>query len=458
MSVDGRPRDYCGVVGVFDSFQAASQVWLGLHHLQHRGQEAAGIAAMDEKRIRLRKGLGLVSQIFPGGDVTGLMGDSAIGHVRYATSGSSGDKAVQPLLVHTSDGMMAAAHNGNIPNAHELRRTMAASGAVFQTDVDSEVAMHLLLEKGKLPDLTTFQEQLCKLDGAYSFVFLLPDRMIAARDPGGYRPLSWGRLEDGGYAVASETCALLAMRAKEIVDVECGQLVEFTADGPRFASIAPAKPSHCLLEHVYFARPDSKMFGCGVHQARINFGAALARSCPADADLVIAVPESGVWSAVGYAKESGLPLDRGIIRSHYVGRSFISPNPDSRYLAAALKQSVIPEIVKGKRLALVDDSLVRGTTMRAVSTMLRDAGCREIHLRIACPPLRHPCIYGVDIPTIDELIATNRTEKDVAEELGLDSLRHLSLEAMLACYPNGGKDFCTSCWTGYGEHDPIVNR
>ena len=450
---DERAKEKCGVFGIFGHSGAVEKCYLGMHALQHRGQESAGLAVSNGSQLFGYTGMGLVSEVFARDKLREMahLGHTAIGHVRYSTAGSSRLRNAQPLMVEYSQGQVALAHNGNLINASRLRREYEQHGHIFQTTSDSEIILLLLAKPSHVEKADPLSHVLNHLQGAYCLLFLFPDRIEAARDPYGIRPLCIGQLEDGAYVVSSETCALDMIDATYIRDVEPGEIVTINKDGlhSRFFD-GPQKvtPAHCAFEHVYFADPSSRIFGQNVHMARTEMGRQLAREAPADADLVIPVPNCARCAAGGYSEESGITYDRGFSVSHYAGRSFIEPEQPMRDLAVKMKLNVIREVVDGKRLAVIEDSVVRGTTTRGKMGALRRAGATEIHLRIASPPLRNPCFYGIDFPTPDELIANGKTVEEIAEYLEVDSLAYLSLEGMLSCLGSAGENYCTACWSG----------
>jgi len=449
MTSSGTLRESCGLFGVFGLSHAAQAIYNGLFSLQHRGQEGAGVATSDGKAIHVVKGLGLVSEIFSEERLASLTGTSGIGHVRYSTTGSNRLENVQPLVVECVDGLWAVAHNGNLTNAAALRRQYQESGAIFQTGTDSEVLVHLLADPHYRLRPRRVARALNELRGAYAFLLLTPSSLMAARDPYGFRPLSLGRLGEA-WIVASETCALNQLGAVFVRDIEPGELVTVDATGltsERFAESPPGGPAPCVFELVYFARPDSCVFGLHVHAVRMAYGARLAREHPVEADAVIAVPDSGNSAALGYSRASGIPLDYGFIRNHYIGRTFIMPHEKDRAEGVDLKLSVLAETVRGKRLVVVDDSIVRGTTARRRVSRLREAGAREVHVRVASPPCRCPCFFGVDFPSRDELIAGDRDVEAIREFIGADSLGYLSVEGLFE--PAGGRRFCAACFTGH---------
>jgi len=438
----------CGVFGVYGVRDAASATYRGLFSLQHRGQEGAGIVAADGQHVTSFKGQGLVSEVFSRASCRDLKGHLAIGHVRYSTTGSTRIQNVQPLVVACVDGIWAVAHNGNLVNAARLRSMYQEAGAIFQTSTDSEVLVHLLADPMYRSRPRRVARALGELEGAFAFLLMTKSCVMAARDRFGFRPLSIGRLGDA-VLFASETCALTQMGAEPVRDVAPGELV--VADETGLHASRFAEPgehlAQCVFEMVYFARPDSVVFGRNVHQVRLHYGMVLAEEHPAEADIVIAIPDSGSSAALGYSRRSGIPLDFGFIRNHYVGRTFIMPRADERVAGVDMKLSVLPEVVKGKRVVVVDDSIVRGTTARRRVSRLREAGAREIHMRVSCPPTAHPCFYGIDFPTPDELIAGDKDVETIRRFVGADSLAYLSLAGLLSPFSRP-QDFCTACFTG----------
>lgn len=442
------PRDACGVIGLFGIPDAAPLAALGLHALQHRGQESAGIATAHNGILHCHKGMGLVAKVFGDGQAGRLPGHAAIGHVRYSTAGASHFANAQPLLGRYTGGEVALAHNGNLTNSANLRHGLCAAGSLFQTTTDSEIFLHLLAQEQAIRE-DEIAHVLDLAGSAYAVVMLFGDRLVAARDALGFRPLALGRLK-GGYVVASESCAFDQIGATFEREVEPGEMLIVDADGCRshFFSSKRENSACCLLELIYFARPDSLIFGETPHQFRIRSGQKLAEEHPADVDIVVAIPDSGISAAQGFAQTLGKPLDRGLIRNHYIGRSFIAPGQEARAAAVRMKHNVVHEVVRGKRVALVDDSLIRGTTTAALGRDLRQAGALEVHLRIACPPTRHPCVYGVDFPSPGELMAHNFSLDEIRDRLNMDSLGYLSLEGILGLFGHRSGNFCTACWSG----------
>jgi len=448
-------KDSCGVFGIYGHPDAVELCRLGIFALQHRGQESAGIAASDGESIICHKSMGLVSQVFNEENLAKLRNPMAIGHVRYSTTGSSVPLNAQPIVAEYSQGQIAVAHNGNIVNAPLLRREYESHGHIFQTTTDTELIIVLLAKPEHVQKPDPLAHVLNHLQGAFSLGILVPGKVIAARDPYGIRPLCVATL-DGAYCVASETCAFDVIGAKYIRDVEPGEIVELDDRGltsryfalPAERELDPVKAAHCVFEHVYFADPASYVFGFNVHTTRFKLGQQLAREQPAHADVVLSVPDSGRCAALGYSDVSGLPYVRGFVRSHYVGRTFIEPSQQARDLSVKMKLNIIRESVSGRRVVVVDDSIVRGTTTRSKMRALRQAGATEIHLRISSPPVRYPCYYGVDFPTSTELLAHNRTVEQIAEFLEVDSLGYISPDGMLGCMELPPERFCDACFRG----------
>ena len=439
--------DECGVFGVCDSEDAANLAYLGLYALQHRGQESAGIASLDEGRIRVEREMGYVADVFDEARLSRLPGRTAIGHVRYSTAGASLLENAQPIVFATGRGPLALAHNGNLVNAREIRTVLESKGALFTTTSDSEVILHLVA-RSQSPTLSgAIAEALLEVRGAYSIVILSREGIFAARDPNGIRPLSLG-MREGSPVVASETCAFDLIGAKFERDVEAGEIVKLSREGFTSHRFAFPLSTPCVFEHVYFARPDSMVFGRSVAASRQGFGRRLAREHPAQADVVVAVPDSGMYPALGYAEESKIPFALGLVRNHYVGRTFIEPKQSIRHFGVKVKLNPVREVVEGKRIVLVDDSIVRGTTSRKIVRMLREAGAREVHVRVASPPTMNSCHYGIDTPTKDELIAANQSVAGIREFIEADSLGYLSVEGMLEAFGRPMQATCTACFTG----------
>ena len=446
-------RENCGLFGIFGDEKAVENTYFGLHSLQHRGQESAGIASSDGEVIQCYTGMGTVRRVFRSGtDIfEKLSGPMAIGHVRYSTSGSSKVINSQPLLAEYSRGQVAVAHNGNLINAQLLRDEYEAYGSIFKTTSDTEVIIHLLAKPTHASKPDPLAHVLKHLQGAFSLLFLFADRIEAARDPYGIKPLSIGKTREGAYVVASETCAFDAIEAKFIREVEPGEIVTLNEDGLHsryFVTPGKITPAHCIFEHVYFAKQSSRIFGENVHEFRKKLGRRLAIEHPVEADVVIPVPDSGTSAAIGFAEQSKIPFDMGLVRSHYVGRTFISPEQKQRELEVRLKLAIVKEVVNQKRIVVIDDSIVRGTTTRSKMRALRQAGAKEIHLRISCPPIRHPCFYGIDFPTKEELLANNRDLEQIREFLEVDSIGYISLEGMLGCAVKAADNYCSACWSG----------
>ncbi|MGB6877271.1 MAG: amidophosphoribosyltransferase [Candidatus Acidiferrales bacterium] len=445
---DDHFHDECGVFGIFGAEEAAKLSYLGLYALQHRGQESAGIAATDGVQFRVEKGMGLVQDVFKPEVIARLPGSAAIGHTRYSTAGDTSLNNAQPLASDCNKGQLALAHNGNLTNALELRRSLEHKGSIFQTTSDTEVIVHLVA-RSKVGNLAgAIADALGQVEGAYSLLILTRDEIFAIRDPRGFRPLALGRLRDA-WAVASETCAFDLIGAEYVRDVEPGEMLRISKGGLESIHFAPEKThQHCIFEHVYFARPDSIVFGRPVNATREKLGRLLARECPAIADIVVPVPDSGVPAAIGYAAESGIPFRMGLIRNHYIGRTFIEPEQAIRDFGVRLKLNPVRRLLEGQRVVLVDDSIVRGTTSRKIVRMMREAGVAEVHMRISCPPTVSPCHYGIDTPTKIELIASRNSIEQIREFIGADSLGYLSLESLRAALEDTEGKFCTSCYTG----------
>lgn len=441
-------KEECGIFAIYGVDDPAKLIYLGLYALQHRGQESAGIAVSDGHCVSSRKGMGLISDVFKDVGLPNMQGHMGIGHVRYSTTGSSLLRNAQPFLVEQIDRFFALGHNGNIVNIANLRRKLETSGAIFQTSTDSELIAHLILhKKGSLEERLTrvFQE----LRGAWSLVFMSPNGIYASRDPYGFRPLCIGRKGDA-IIFASETSALDIIEAQYVRDVEPGEIVIVDKDGLRSVQAPPRRNlAMCVFEYIYFARPDSSIFGHGVYQVRKALGVQMALESPVpEADFVAPMPASGNYAALGFSQGSGLPFEYGVIRNHYVGRTFIQPSPDIRNLGVRLKLNPVREVLNGKSVIVVDDSIVRGTTSKLRTKTLREAGAREIHLRISCPPIRYPCFYGIDFSSKGELIACSKSVEQICDFIGADSLAYLSLEGMFRAMPLPRKDFCAACFTG----------
>jgi amidophosphoribosyltransferase len=452
-------HEECGVFALYGHPEAANLVYLGLYALQHRGQESAGIASSDGKKIHNVRKMGHVADIFTPDVLNHLPGQLAIGHTRYSTAGDTSIKNAQPLSVACSKGQVAVAHNGNLTNAIELRQELEEEGSIFQSTSDTEVILHLVAKSHERTLSGALRDALLQIEGAFSLVFLAQDRIIVARDPHGFRPLAMGTLlmADGKAATvfASETCAFDLIGAEYIGDVQPGEMVIVGPEGiTRELYTQPGVTAHCAFEHVYFSRPDSIVFGKAVSESREAMGRTLARLHPVDADVVVPVPDSGVAAAIGYAAESGIPYRQALIRNHYVGRTFIEPSQEIRDFGVKLKLNPIRHLLEGKRVILVDDSIVRGTTSRKIVRMVRSAGAREVHLRISCPPTISPCYYGVDTPSENELIAANNTVDQIRQYVEADSLAYLSLPGLQASIKDSDGKFCYACYTG--EYPTLV--
>ena len=461
-AVYDKMKDECGVFGTWalgHSAEAANFTYLGLHALQHRGQESAGIVSTDGQALHVHRGMGLVADIFTAEALAKLPGGAAIGHVRYSTAGASHLKNAQPIAIQYAGGAVAVAHNGNLVNAEALRAELEGQGSIFQTTSDTEVILHLMArvrpERGA-PGSTehhvaAIRAALRRVSGAYSLLFLTERSMIGVRDRYGFRPLVIGKMK-GSWVLASETTALDLIEAEYIREVEPGEMVVVDEKGLRSERIDAAPPEprlgRCIFEHIYFARPDSILFGRSVHEVRSSFGAQLAKDHPAQADVVIAVPDSGVPAAIGYARASGIPFDVGLVRSHYVGRTFIEPQQSIRHFGVKLKLNAVRGVLEGKRVVVVDDSIVRGTTSRKIVKMIRAAGAREVHLRISSPPTAWPCYYGIDTPTRQELIASSHSVDEIARYVTADTLGYLSIEGLYAAMGEARSGYCDACFTG----------
>jgi amidophosphoribosyltransferase len=448
-------KEACGVFGIFGHPEAATLTYLGLYALQHRGQESAGIVTMDEfGKAHDKIDMGIVADIFDEKKLQRLPGTSAIGHVRYSTTGSSNLENAQPVKINYINGDLAVAHNGNLVNAEEIKRTLEERGSIFKSTIDSEVLVHLIAMNNKMEFIDSVKESLRQLKGAFSFVIMNKDYLIAARDPNGFRPLEIGKIGDA-YVVGSETCAFDLVSAEHIGTVEPGEIVVFSKDSlsgkPVMQSIKYAERSRsamCVFEFIYFARPDSYIFGRTVNDVRRELGRQLALESHVDADVVIPVPDSGVSAAIGYAEGSGVKYDMGLIRNHYIGRTFIEPTQSIRDFGVKIKLNPVKGIIKGKRVVVVDDSIVRGTTSRKIIKMIRNAGAKEIHYRISSPPILNPCFYGMDFPTKAELIATSHTSEEIRKYLRVDTLSYLSMEGLIKAVGERKDKYCMACFDG----------
>ena len=451
-------KDHCGLFGIFGTADAAELTYLGLYAQQHRGQESSGIASIQNGHLVYHKGMGLVGDVFNTDTVEKLKSHAAVGHVRYSTTGSSNLANAQPLVVETSLCMIAVAHNGNLVNSYTLRKEFQAQGMffpIFHTSTDTEIILYLVarspnLEKGLKSAMSTIK-------GAFSLLFLTPKELVAVRDPQGFRPLVLGK-RGSAWAVASETCAFDLSGIEYQRDIEPGEILIIDRNGPRserFASKKECTPSYCMFESVYFARPDSRINGDLVQAVRHKLGQQLAVEHPVEADFVTPVPDSGLYAAQGYAEKAKLPYKLAYVRNHYVGRTFIQPNQKQRVSNVALKLAVVKELVRGQRVIVVDDSIIRGTTSRSRIRLLRDAGAKEVHLRISCPPTKHPCYYGIDFPSPGELVAASKSVREICRHIGADTLGYLSLDGMLQAVSKPRKNYCTACWSGEYRVPPI---
>ena len=440
----------CGIFGVYGHRDAAALTQLGLYSLQHRGQESAGIVAVDEDGYaRVSRAMGLVSEGFAEAEMTALAGPVSIGHTRYSTAGASAIENAQPILARVRQGHIALAHNGNLTNAVELRRALEENGAIFSSTMDSEVIVHRIARAHGASPETRVAEALAGVEGAYCLLIVLDETVIVARDPHGWRPLVMGRLGDG-WVFASETCALDIVGATLEREIHPGEIVAVDQHGMRSIQGFVSAPVHrCVFEHVYFARPDSKVFGGSVDHSRRLLGRQLARECPApDADIVFAVPDSSNSAALGYSDESGTPYELALIRNHYIGRTFIQPTQAGRDAKVKVKYNPVRELLEGKSVVMVDDSIVRGTTTRSLVSLVRGAGAREVHMRVSSAPIISPCYYGIDTPRREELIAAQMTHEELVRHLGVDTLGYLSLDGMLAAMPTGPAGYCHACFSG----------
>jgi amidophosphoribosyltransferase len=447
---DDRFHDECGVFGLYDHPEAANLTYLGLYALQHRGQESAGICSSNGRELKLERRMGLVAEVFTEANLQALKGHMAIGHVRYSTAGSSMVGNAQPIMIRCHRGQICLCHNGNLVNAFQIRDDLEKQGAIFMSTSDTEVVLHLIARSREETMERAIVDALSQVQGAYSLLFMTRDKMIAVRDPHGFRPLVMGRLGKS-TVFASETTALDLIEADLLREVAPGEMVVVDRQGMEASFPFPRRePKYCVFEHIYFARPDSTIFERHVDFSRHRLGEALAREHPVDADMVIPVPDSGVYAALGYSKQSGIPVKFALVRNHYVGRTFIEPKQSIRHFGVKIKLNPVRGLIEGRRVILVDDSIVRGTTSRKIIKMVRQAGAREVHLMISSPPIISPCYYGIDTPTRRELIASSHTVEEIETYLGVDSLGYLSIEGMLEAVEaeEGGAPFCTSCFTG----------
>src|SRR3954471_9075533 len=456
------PKHYCGVFGIYGHPNAAELTYYGLYALQHRGQESAGIVTSDGKTFRTHRGMGLVSQIFNGDVLHNLVGSTAVGHTRYSTTGSSHLRNAQPLTVDCAKGQIAIAHNGNLTNAAELREQLEAKGSIFQTTVDSEIILHMMAQP-------TFNghggnnliDTMRQIEGAFSLVIMTEHELIGVRDPHGFRPLSIGKVGDA-WVLASETCAFDLINAKFVRDVEPGEIVIINEEGLSSIQAFPLQErrAFCIFEYVYFARPDSTIANRNVYKVRVEMGRQLAREYPIEADIVVPVPDSGNCAALGYSLESDIPYEMAFVRNHYIGRSFLQPSQLIRDFNVRVKLNLIPELVRGKRVIIVDDSIVRGTTCKARVNNLKEAGATEVHVLVSCPPHMHPCVYGIDFPDRAKLMAANYSTDDIRKYLNADSLAYLSQKGMVKATGLPKEGFCMACYDGNYPvpYDPLMDK
>ena len=455
------PKHYCGVFGIHGHPNAAELTYYGLYALQHRGQESAGIVTCDGRQFRFHRDMGLVSQIFDGEILHGLVGSMAVGHTRYSTTGSSHMRNAQPLTVDCVRGQIAIAHNGNLTNAAQLREELETNGSIFQTTVDSEIILHLMAQPTLGGHENNLIQTMRRIEGAYSLVLMTENELIGVRDPHGFRPLSLGRIGEA-WVLASETCAFDLIHAKFVRDVEPGEIVIIDKNGLRSV---PAFPLHerrafCIFEYVYFARPDSTIAGRNVYKVRVDMGRQLAREYPIAADVIVPVPDSGNCAALGYSLETGIPFEMAFVRNHYVGRSFLQPSQLIRDFDVRVKLNLIGSLVKDKRVIIVDDSIVRGTTCKARVNNLKEAGAKEVHVLVSCPPHMHPCVYGIDFPDRSKLMAANYTLDEIRKYLNADSLHYLSKEGMVTATGLPKENFCMACYDGNYPvpYDSVVDK
>lgn len=442
-------NEKCAIAGIYGHKEASKLVYLALHSLQHRGQEAAGISASDGKKLRTIKDRGLVLQVFNEKNLETLSGSSAVGHTRYSTAGDDSILDAQPVFARYDLGEMAIVHNGNLTNAQEIRDELIKKGAIFQTFMDTENLIHLIAKSSKKRLKDRIVDAVGRIEGAFSLLFLSRKKMFAMRDRFGFRPMSLGKLQNGGYIVASETCAFDLVGAKFIRDINPGELVIFDeGKEPKSIQLFEPTPKHCIFEYVYFARPDSVVFGQSVYQARKRMGMELAKIKPVEADVIIPVPDGGVPAAIGYSQASGIPYEMGIMRNHYIGRTFIEPTQEMRDLKVKMKLSAMSEVISGKSVIVIDDSIVRGTTSKRIVRMLKEAGAREVHMRVSSPPTTDPCFYGVDTPNKNKLIAANMTLDEICKFIEADSLAYLDEVSLLRSVNAHEENYCTACFTG----------
>jgi len=455
---DGRPKHECGVCGIFGHEDASKLTYFGLYALQHRGQESAGIVASDDGKVSIHKAMGLVPEIFSEAILQGLPGSMAMGHVRYSTTGASNIINSQPLMVTHKGWTLAVAHNGNLVNSMGLRQDLEEKGSIFQTSMDSEVVLHLMARTTHLGLDRALIESFSCLRGAYSILLMTEDTLVAVRDPGGFRPLCLGKLNNGAWIVASETCAFDLVEGEYVRDIEPGEILIINKDGIRSLFPWPKqKTSFCIFEQVYFARPDSDIFGINVYESRKRMGEIMARESDVDGDFVMPFPDSGNYAAIGFSRASGIPLEMGMIRNHYVGRTFIQPTQSMRDFNVRVKLNPVRALLKGKRVIIVEDSIIRGTTGRSRVKALREAGATEVHMMVSCPPTRFACYYGIDFPSSDQLIASKFSVEEIAADLGLDSLHYLSIEGLVEATGLSKEDFCLACFDNNYPVEPDKN-
>ncbi len=445
-----RPTHECGICGIFGHEDAAKLTYFGLYALQHRGQESAGIVSGNGKKMLLHKDMGLVPEVFTESNLQSLTGHLAMGHVRYSTTGESSIINTQPFVVTHKGVQLAVAHNGNLVNTVNLRNHLEAKGSIFQTTMDSEIVVHLMARTMDLGLARAIKESFSCIKGAYSLLLMTPDTLIAVRDPNGFRPLCLGRISNGAHVVASETCALDLINAEYVRDVEPGEVLIINKDGIESIFPWPAErsKSYCIFEQVYFARPDSDIFGTNVYATRKRMGEILAREMPIEADFVMPFPDSGNYAAIGYSQASGIPLEMGMIRNHYVGRTFIQPSQAMRDFSVRVKLNPVRSLLKDKRVIIVEDSIIRGTTGKSRVRSLRDVGVKEVHMLVSCPPTIHACYYGIDFPSATQLIAARKSLDGIRDHMGLDSLTYLSLDGLVEATGLPRKDFCLACFNG----------
>jgi amidophosphoribosyltransferase len=447
-SID-KPKEFCGVIGIHGHPEAAEMAYLGLYALQHRGQEGCGIVSSDGRQVYKHLGQGLVNDVFSRSEtIHMLQGHVAIGHNRYSTTGSDQLINIQPIVVNSKDGLLAIGHNGNLVNYRSLRERLQEDGAIFQTATDSEVIVHLIARSKRGDFIERVKEALNAVRGAFSLVILTQDKLIVARDPYGFRPLALGKMGQA-HIVASETCAFDLIGADYVRDVEPGELLVFDGRGMRSEKLEGAgRRSYCIFEFIYFSRPDSRIFGECVDKTRRKFGKQLVEEHPTDADIVMSVPDSSNTAALGFSRRSGIKFELGLIRNHYIGRTFIQPQQSIRNFSVKVKFNPVEGVLNGRRVVVVEDSIVRGTTLQTLSQFIRKAGATEVHIRVSSPPIRYPCFYGMDFPTREELIASSRSVEEIRKFLGVDTLGYLSMEGMLSSVPGVAQDYCTACFNG----------